>query len=145
MRYAPEALVRAHSEDPIPFNVAGIPLHACQHVDRRPSSTARFVTAAHGRLILEDDLPRPAVAGRNIFIYSHPACERITRSLVELLDGFGADRRKEIDQVAVRIAEQERAVAPRHRRRHLNQEVANYVDQLSILLCVPKTLFELMT
>ena len=82
MRYPPEALVRAHSEDPIPFNVAGIPLHACQHVDRRPSSTARFVTAAHGRLIFEDDLPRPAVAGRNLFIYSHPACERITRSLV---------------------------------------------------------------
>src|ERR1700722_10222036 len=77
MRYPPEALARAHSEDPIPFNVAGIPLHACQHVDRPPSSTARFVTAAHGRLILEADLPRPAVAAA---IYSFTAIQRANGS-----------------------------------------------------------------
>src|SRR5580692_6433965 len=102
MRYPPEALVRAHSEDPIPFNVAGIPLQACQHVDRRPSSTARFVTGSTWSVDL-GRRPSETSRSRPQYIHlQHSACERITRSLVELLDGFGADRRKEIDQGAVR-------------------------------------------
>src|SRR5208337_1179710 len=46
---------------------------------------------------------------------SRPPRKRIVRSLVELLDRLRADRRKEVDQVAVRIAKQERTIAPRHR------------------------------
>jgi len=50
----------------------------------------------------------------------------------ELPDRLGADRREEVDQGAVWIAEEERSVAPRHRCRLLNKGIANHLHQLSL-------------
>src|SRR5882672_9332733 len=55
------------------------------------------------------------------------------RLLLELLDGLRSDRREEVYEVPIRVSKQERAVAPGHRCRFLDQRVLDHVCQFAIL------------
>src|SRR5260370_11325907 len=55
------------------------------------------------------------------------------RLLLQLLDGLRSDRGEEVYEVPIRVSKQERAVAPGHRCRFLDQPVCDHVCQFAIL------------
>src|ERR1700685_473008 len=115
---------------------AWIRLHHIPKESRQSSEYDELFWSWEKRTEMCDSAPETAwdviqeIIDRDHSDHQRPA---VLWSLGELLDRLRADRGKEVDQVTVRIPEQERTVSPGHRCRRLNQGIVDHVRQPSEL------------